>query len=369
MEENTKAEMDSTPPQDDSIAAVNNDQTEDALLADIIANSEFVGSLPEEQVPELDPDESDEEDPEESEEAVSEDEEEEVEEEGEDTEEEDADDESATDESDVYATEDLDLEAKVVIKVDGEFAEVSFGDLIKGYSTEQHLSKKGRELGDARKELEDEYQEKVNELETMSKASAAVLYSNEQALAAEYHDLEGAIDKARKDGDTYEVNELKDKREQVQKNYWEARNQREQLVKAVSAQETANNEKEWNEQLEYFNETIPTLIPDFNEDTAIAIREFAIEEGIAPEILDSIADPAIVKFVDDFRRLKQGVSKGAVKRKSAPTKKAPLRKAKTATKQKQDAAEAKRRRALSGNASAEEQHDFLRTLAERSLNM
>ena len=79
MEENTKAEIDSTP-QDDSVAEVNNDQTEDALLADIIANSEFVGSLPEEQVPELDPDESDEEDPEESEEAVSEDEEEEVEE-------------------------------------------------------------------------------------------------------------------------------------------------------------------------------------------------------------------------------------------------------------------------------------------------
>ena len=78
--------MDSTPLQDDSIAAVNNDQTEDALLADIIANSEFVGSLPEEQVPELDPDESDEVDPETSEEAVSGDDEEEVGEEEENTE-------------------------------------------------------------------------------------------------------------------------------------------------------------------------------------------------------------------------------------------------------------------------------------------
>jgi hypothetical protein len=368
MSMDTNAEIDSTP-MDDSIAEVNNGQTEDALLADIVRNSDFVGSLPTEQVPELDPEESNEEDPESFEEADSEEVEEDVEEEEADTEEEDADDESATDESDVYATEDLDLEAKVVVKVDGEFTEVSFGDLIKGYSTEQHLSKKGRELGDARKELEEEYQTKVEELSVMSKASAAVLYSNEQALAAEYHELETKIDKARKDGDTYEVSELKDKREQVQKNYWDARKQREGLVEQISKQEQTTNEGEWKEQLEYFNETIPTLNPDFNEETAGAIRAFAIEEGISPEVLDSIADPIIVKFVDDYRRLKQGVTKGAVKRKSTPAKKAPLRKAKSVNKQKEDAREATRRRTLSGQASPEEEKDFLRSLAERSLNL
>ena len=368
MNMDTNAEMDSTP-MDDSIAEVNNGQTEDAMLADIVRNSDFVGSLPDEQVPELDPEESDEQDPIPSEEADSEEVEEEVEEEEANTEEEDADDESATDEPDVYATEDLDLEAKVVVKVDGEFAEVSFGDLIKGYSTEQHLSKKGRELGDARKELEEEYQTKVEELGVMSKASAAVLYSNEQALASEYHEIETQIEKARKEGDTYEVSELKDKREQAQKNYWTARKQREGLVEQISKQEQTTNEGEWKEQLEYFNETIPTLIPDFNEETAGAIRAFAIEEGISPEVLDSIADPIIVKFVDDYRRLKQGVSKGAVKRKSTPTKKAPLRKAKSVNKQKEDAREATRRRTLSGQASPEEEKDFLRSLAERSLNL
>jgi len=347
MNIDTNAEIDSTP-MDDSIAEVNNGQTEDALLADIVRNSDFVGSLPDEQVPELDPEESNEEDPESFEEADSEEVEEEVEEEDANTEEEDADDESATDESDVYATEDLDLEAKVVVKVDGEFTEVSFGDLIKGYSTEQT---------------------KVEELGTMSKASAAVLYSNEQALATQYHELETQINKARKDGDTYEVNELKDKREQVQKNYWDARKQREGLVEQISKQEQLANETEWKEQLDYFNETIPTLIPDFNEETAGSIRQFAIDEGISPEVLDSIADPIIVKFVDDYRRLKQGVTKGAVKRKSTPSKKAPLRKAKSVNKQKEDAREATRRRTLSGQASPEEEKDFLRSLAERSLNL
>lgn len=366
--ENTEAPVDSTQL-DESTAEVNS-QTEEALLADIIRNSDFVDTLPDEQVPELDTEETDEEDPESLEETDNEDDEEEIEEtEEEDTDEEDADEESATDEPDVFAIEDLDLEAKVVVKIDGEHTEVSFSDLIKGYSTEQHLSKKGRELGDARKQLEEEYQSKVEEIQTLSKASAAVLYSNEQALSQEYHKIEAAIEKAREEGDTYEVNELKDKREQAQKNYWNARNQREQLVTNLQKAEEEQNQKEWQEQIEYFNQTIPDLISDFNEETAVAIREFAISEGISTEILDSIADPIIVKFVDDYRRLKQGISKGTVKRKKTPAKKAPLKKAKTATKKKEDAASALRSRALNPNSSNEDQMEFLRGLAQRSLNL
>ena len=63
MESNTEAPVDST--QMDEPTAEVNSQTEEALLADIIANSEFVDTLPNEQVPELDAEDSDEEDPEE----------------------------------------------------------------------------------------------------------------------------------------------------------------------------------------------------------------------------------------------------------------------------------------------------------------
>jgi hypothetical protein len=368
MESNTEASVDST--QMDEPTAEVNSQTEEALLADIISNSEFVDTLPNEQVPKLDAEDSDEEDPETLEESDNKDDEEEIEEEAEeDTDEEDADEESATDEPDVFATDDLDLEAKVVVKIDGEHTEVSFGDLIKGYSTEQHLSKKGRELGDARKQLEEEYQEKVGEIQNLSKASAAILYSNEQALSKEYHDIESQIDKARKDGDTYEVGELKDKREQAQKSYWNARNQREELVTTLQKSEQAQNEKEWNEQIQYFNQTIPDMIPDFNEGTAVAIREFAIEEGISTEVLDSIADPVIVKFVDDYRRLKQGITKGTAKRKATPSKKAPLKKAKTTTRKKQDKAAEVKARAMNPDSSNEDQMEFLRGLANQSLNL
>jgi len=187
-------------------------------------------------------------------------------------------------------------------------------------------------------------------------------------LAKEYHDIESQIDQARKDGDTYEVNELKDKREQAQKNYWNARNNREQLVKQVQAQVEEQNTKQWNAQLEHFNKTIPEMIPDFNEKTATAIREFAIAEGIQPEVLDSITDPVIVKFVDDYRRLKQGVTKGSAKRKASVVKKAPVRKAKTRSQKEVDQETRIRQRAFAEDSSNEDQMAFLRGLAEKSLN-
>ena len=361
MENNTEATVDSTQP-DDSIAT--DSRTEEQLLADIVANSEFTESLPNEQdVPELDTEETAE-DPD-AEESENEEVEEEVE-----TEEEEATDEddTSTQESEVYATEDLDLDAKVAIKIDGKETEVSFSDLIKGYSTEQHLSNEGRKLGDARKQLDEEYEKKFKEINDLGQASSAVLYREEQALAKEYHDIESQIDQARKDGDTYEVNELKDKREQAQKNYWNARNGREQLVKQVQAQVQEQNTKQWNEQLESFNKAIPEMIPDFNEKTAVAIREFAIAEGIQPEILDTIVDPVIVKFVDDYRRLKQGVTKGSAKRKATVVKKAPVRKAKTRSQKEVDQETKIRQRAFAEDSSNEDQMAFLRGLANKSLN-
>src|SRR5210317_491841 len=362
MDKNTEATVDSTQL-DDSIAT--DSRTEEQMLADIMANSEFTESLPNEQdVPELDTEEPVEEDPE-TEEAETEEVEEEVEtEEAEATDEDDA----STQEAEVYTPDDLDLDAKVAIKIDGKETEVSFSDLIKGYSTEQHLSNEGRKLGEARKQLDEEYGKKFQEINNLGQASSAVLYREEQALAKQYHDIEAQIEQARKDGDTYEVNELKDKREQAQKNYWNARNNREQLVKQVQAQVQEQTTKQWNEQLENFQKAIPTLIPDFNEKTAKAIREFAIDEGIQQELLDTIVDPVIVKFVDDYRRLKQGITKGSAKRKATVVKKAPVRKAKTRSQKEVDQEARIRQRAFAEDSSNEDQMAFLRGLAEKSLN-
>ena len=74
MSKDTKAIPDSTPPRDDAVAT--DGRTEEQLLTDIVSNSEFIPndeqSLPEEQVPEIDPEESEQEDPKESDESANE---------------------------------------------------------------------------------------------------------------------------------------------------------------------------------------------------------------------------------------------------------------------------------------------------------
>ena len=351
----------------------NQDQTEQSLLDAVMANSpimdELSPPLPEEEISDVDPEESTEEDPDEVEEAVSEDDEEEYEEEVDEDVEEDAAEEAAT-QDDVFTADDLDLDAKVMVKIDGEEQEVSFGDLLKGYQTDAHLSKQGRELGEARKALEAEREEKLGELDQIAAASSAILAGAEQSYAKEYHGIEEKIEKARSDGDTYEVNELKDKREQVQKKYWGARRQREDMMKAVEQQRQEANQKMWEEQIQHFQTEIPNLIPDFNEDVAKNIRDFAIEEGINPDILDQITDPVIVKFVDDYRRLKQGMNKGAAKRKATPRRKAvPTKKSPPAQKKAAEKEKMTKARAFREDASEADHMDFLRGLASKSLNL
>ena len=350
-------------------------QTEAQLLDAVLANSELaqqagIVPLPQEEEAEDGPVESEEQQDQDSEEAVSEDEGEEVESEEDVTEDEDAAEEVATQETDVYTADDLDLDAKVSVKIDGEESEVSFGDLLKGYTTEQSLSKKGRELGEARKALDNERTEKLNELEKVASATAAIIGKNEEGLAKEYHDIEAKIETARSNGDTYEVNELKDKRELVQKQYWTVRNQREGMVKAVDEQKEKLAKENWEKSVKYFQDTIPTLIPDFNEDVATKIRDFAISEGIDPVSLDTITDPAIVKFVDDFRRLKETTSKGAARRKTTPAKKAlPTKKPKSLKKKAQDKANTVRAKAFAKDSTKADQDAFLRQLASNSLKL
>ena len=211
----------------------------------------------------------------------------------------------------------------IKLKIDGEEAEVSFNDLVKGYSTEQSLSKKGRELGEARKALDTEREEKLKELTDMSQAAAGMLMQGEQGFAKEYHDIEKDIEKARKDGDDYELSKLKDKREQIQSKYWNARRQREGMQEQVSKFQQEQADKAWQEQLDHFHKEIPNLIPDFNDDVAKDIREFALNDiGLSADTLNGIADPKIVWALNDYRQLKQNVAKGKARRKAVPTKKA-----------------------------------------------
>lgn len=364
------------PPQDDLSQVSNEGQTEAELLDAVLRGSDFTSELyeeeplPEEEVPEVDPDESDEiEDPEESEESVTEDEsEEEVDED--EVEDDESEEDESTQDTEVYTADDLDLDAMVRVKIDGEEVDVTFEELLKGYQTDASISKKGRELGEARKELEEQKAAAMAELQQLGQASTAVLLGQEQELAKQYHSIEAEIEKARNDGDTYEVNELKDKREQVQKQYWKARKNREVLQSQLKEQQEKVQEQEWEKQLEYFSENIENEVPGFNADLAAEIREFAIGEGLDEQLVDTIADPVIVRVLNDYRKLKQGVSKGEAKRKAVPQKKAvPAKKAKSKAKVQEDKSKMTKARAFREDASADDQMAFLREYAQNSLKL
>jgi hypothetical protein len=201
----------------------------------------------------------------------------------------------------------------------------------------------------------------------MSDATNAMLTMDEQKLAKEYHDIEAKIKEARESGDTYELGDLKDQREQSQQKYWAARNTRENLLKTVEEQKSKLQEEQFTSKMQHFQEVIPQMIPDFSEKVAVEIREFALENGIADELLNSVIDPNVVKFIDDYRRLKNGINKGAAKRKDIPTKKVPTKKPAAANKKATDKEKMVKARAFKEGASKDDQMDFLRQYASNSL--
>ena len=350
------------------------EKTEAELLSSIMANSEFV---PEEAVPEPPEPEEVEEDVEDDAEELEEDLEEVEEEEGdeeddveEDEELEEEPDEEPEDDGVQYLEEDeVDWTAEVPVKIDGELQFVSLEELRKGYATDQHLSAKGREIGEAQKEIDAYREQRLSEIEGMAQALNGMMGASEQNLSQQYHALDAQIEEARGQGDTYRVQELKDQREVVQQQYWSVRNQREGALQQVAEARQQVETEQWNQQVQAFYDGIQEVIPGYDEDYANALREFGESEGISQEYMQSIVDPTIVKVLDDYRQLKQGVSEGAKKRVRAPVKKTPKKKTRTADQKKASRENMTKARAFREDASEEDQMNFLRQRAAQTLGL
>ena len=323
-----------------------------------------VESLPEDDESNLDPEDSMDEDVPEDEDTIDEDDtDDDVEDASDDDEYDDDSDEDSTEEDELLAEDEIDWDYKVPVKVDGEIQHVSLAELRKGFATDQHLSKKGREVSELEKELKSEYEKNISEVVELGQTLAVQLSADEQALAQQYHEIEANIEKARDEGDTYEVNELKDKRETIQKKYWEARNKREGLAGVIQKQQEAQLQQQVEVLMEQFNKEIVELVPDFDPEP---IREFALSEGIPEELLDTIMDAKVVKFIDDYRKLKQKTSSGSAKRKQAPKAKGvPTKRGSTSKRVREGKQKgALRETVLSGEADEASQLDFLKSLSK-----
>jgi len=349
---------------------------EDAAFEKVMQSSEFMNQAVD-GVPELDEDtedtstdESEElddvETDDENDEAIDEESDEEEEEVASD---EDDDEDSADDPvGDILDPNEYDLNNLLVsVKIDGQEHVVSVNDVIKGYSTEQSLGAKGREFGEERKKFEAEKTTYNQEINALASAASEQLMANEKYWEGQYVSIEKERETARDDGDTYAASELKDKLSEAQEQYWGARKQREAITSNAQAQQAGIDQQMLAKGVEHFNATIHEHISDWDESVATAVREFALEEGLPESLLNVVTDPAIIKFVDGYRRMKTNVSTGAKKRAKVTTKKAPPKKGQSSLQKSQTKKLSNRNKVLSGNGDANDEKDFLRSLAARSL--
>lgn len=261
--------------------------------------------------------------------------------------------------------DEIDWEFKLPVKIDGEESEVDLKELVKGYQTSQHLSKKGRELANERKEFESLKAEEIGKVTQTAKLLQAQSMVSENALAEEYKELDAELKAAKKSRDNYKADEIQEKLEDVQKRYWQSRKTRERIAEAVQAQEKSDAEKRFAKQVEKFNEEIGDYVPDFNEDKATELREFAISKGIPQEVLQTLADARIIGALNEFMELSKKVSKGSAKRKAAP-KRTPTttKKAKPTAQKKAEKQKAVSKRIASGDATQDDLESALDSLVD-----
>jgi hypothetical protein len=263
---------------------------------------------------------------------------------------------------------DWDFEIPVTVKgADGKdiVQKIPLAQLRDLAATKADLDAREAALTTATQATEQARQESLADLITLGRTLHDDLMVTENALAVKYTDTKTAMEKAKAEGDNFTARELRDVLTDTQEQYWAARKGRESklaaVVEKVQQQEAVNKQA----LIDNFAKEAKTVLPGFNADTAKAIREFAIQEGIAPELLDNIYDAKAVKFINDYRLLKQTLAKGKIVREKAPiVKRQPIRTGVTTTPDKATQAQRQqlRTKVFSGEAGAAEQNDFLKSI-------
>jgi len=275
------------------------------------------------------------------------------------------DDESTEAES--YTLEDLE-DVMVTHKINGEEVTQKLSEWIASSATKQSLSKQGREIGELKKALEEEKVNKLAELDQIGGALAQSFYAEEIKAQQAYNETTQKLLQAQQSDDTYEIGELSKEQSKYQKTYWDARSKRETALKGIQEQQQQFQQQRFQQEVQNFNKSISNLIPSWSENVAKDIREFALEEGLPEQLINSITNPQIVKFVHDYKNLKKGISKGAAKRKIAKTLKTPVKKSVPAEKKRIDQEAMVKARAFKENASKADQDAFMKQYALKSLN-
>jgi len=266
-------------------------------------------------------------------------------EEEEEDESEDATQESESDELD----NEIDMDFKVPVKIDGEESEVTMEELVANYQTKQSQSKKGDELAEQAKVLE----QTREQAEIYARVNAELLQREDAKDQSVLKHLQAQVDKAFEEDD-YQASKLNNKLGKAKEEYSTRKASRDNLLQGMSQQLGQQQQEQFGKQVEHFNKVVPDLIPDWSEDVAMANRNFALSIGLDERIVDTMTDPMMVKAIDNFRRLSENSDKGTAKRKKTPVKRVPTKKPVAAKTKKSNRVDAARKNASKGRATEQD---------------
>jgi len=254
-------------------------------------------------------------------------------------EDEDESEDATQEESALEAGDEIDMDFRVPVKIDGEESEVSMEDLVASYQTKQSQSKKGDEIAEAAKALE----ESRAESEMFANINAELLRGEDDKDQAVLKGLADRVDKAFDNNDP-DANKLNRQLDKAKEEYSTRQTNRNSVVQAMGEKIQAQRQEQFGKQVEEFNAEIKNHVADWSEDVALKNRKFALDLGLNEQFVDTITDPIVVKVIDEYRRLKETSEKGQVKRKKAAVKRVPTKKATSAkTKKSNKVAEARKR--------------------------
>ena len=268
------------------------------------------------------------------------------------SEEEEEEDEStdATQESESDELDEIDMDFKVPVKIDGTESEVSMEELVANYQTKQSQSKKGDELAEQAKVLE----ETREQAEIYARVNAELLQREDAKDQSVLKHLQSQVDKAFEEDD-FQASKLNNKLGKAKEEYSTRQASRNNLLQGMSQQLGQQQQEQFGKQVEHFNTVVKEMIPDWSEEVALSNRNFALSIGLDERVVDTMTDPAMVNAIDKFRRLSENSDVGTAKRKQTPVKRVPTKKPSNAKTKKSNKIDAARKAASKGRATEKDE--------------
>jgi hypothetical protein len=267
----------------------------------------------------------------------------------EEEEEEEDESEDATQQSESEDLGEVDMDFRVPVKIDGKQSEVTMEELVANYQTKQSQSKKGDELAEQAKTLEDTRRQ----ADIYAQVNTELLNREDAKDQSVLKHLQSQVDKAFEEDD-FEASKLNNKLTKAKEEYSTRRAGRDNLLQGMTQSINEQNQQQFGKEIDYFNTVVKDLIPDWSEDVALSNRSFALSIGLEQNVVDTMTDPMMVKAIDNFRRLSEKSDVGTAKRKKVPVKRVPTKKPITAKNKKSNKVDAARKNANKGRASAKD---------------